>query len=98
MRNMMISLLVASLTFTSVNGAMAACFADYKAKQEDPLRLHYGVIEVGVQPCRMSRAVSNTVSKRVAAGGWMLLQVESVFDETGLEAKKRDAGEFYLRF
>ena len=79
--------------------AMAAdCYADYKAKQDNPLRLHYGVVEVNVQPCQMSGAVSDKVSQRVAAGGWMLLQVESVFDETGLEAKKRDAGEFYLRY
>ena len=27
--------------------AGAACYADYKARQTDPLRLHYGVIEIG---------------------------------------------------
>jgi len=98
MRYIVISLLAGCLAFGSATGAIAECFADYKAKQEDPLRLHYGVVEVNVQPCQMSGAVSDKVSQRVAAGGWMLLQVESVFDETGLEAKKRDAGEFYLRY
>ena len=98
MRYFVISLLAASLSVMSASGAIAACYADYKAKQESPLRLHYGVIEVASQPCQMSRAVTNAVAKRVAAGGWELLQVQSVFDETGLEAKKRDAGEFFLRF
>ncbi|MBT8458652.1 MAG: hypothetical protein HKP37_12600 [Boseongicola sp.] len=92
------NLIVSCVVFSSATAASAACFADYKAKQENPLRLHYGVLEVNVQPCRMTRAVKDNVAKRVAAGGWVLLQVESVFDETGLEAKKRDAGEFYLRY
>jgi len=26
--------------------AQAECYADYKAKQDDPLRLHYGVAQV----------------------------------------------------
>lgn len=86
-----------ALTLAATAG-QAACYADYKAKQDDPLRLHYGVIEVGVSPCAMSEDVKRVVEERVAAGGWMLLQVQSVFDESGLEAKKADAGEFYLRF
>ena len=98
MRNSVISLLAGCLVVISASGASAACYADYKAKKENPLRLHYGVVEVPSQPCQMSRAVTRTVAERVAAGGWELLQVQSVFDETGLEAKKRDAGEFYLRF
>lgn len=98
MKRVAINLVLSCVVASTASVASAACFADYKAKQENPLRLHYGVLEVNVQPCRMSKAVSDNVAKRVAAGGWMLLQVESVFDETGLEAKKRDAGEFYLRF
>lgn len=78
--------------------AFAACYADYKAKREDPLRLHYGVIQVDANPCRMSRAVARGVERRLSAGGWTLLQVESVFDETGLEGRKRDAGQFFLRY
>ena len=92
------SLLAVCLFIGTASTASAACYADYKAKREDPLRLHYGVVQINAEPCSMSKAVSDNVSKRVAAGGWMLLQVQSVFDETELEAKKRDAGEFYLRF
>lgn len=98
MRRIAKILIVGCLVAVTASSASAACFADYKAKQENPLRLHYGVVEVNVQPCQMSSAVSDNVSRRVAAGGWMLLQIESVFDKTGLEARKRDAGEFYLRF
>ena len=98
MRYTVISLIAGCLLAISASNAAAACYADYKAKQENPLRLHYGVVEVTAQPCQMSRAVTQAVAQRVAAGGWELLQVESVFDETGLEAKKRDAGQFYLRF
>ena len=98
MRNVMISLVVGILSLFAAQTAAAACFADYKAKQEKPLRLHYGVVEVAIQPCRLSRAVTDHVAQRVSAGGWTLLKVETVFDETGLEARKRDAGEYYLRY
>jgi hypothetical protein len=78
--------------------ASSACYADYKAKQESPLRLHYGVLQLDVTPCRMSGTVTSLVKDRIAAGGWKLLQVQSVFDESGLEDRKRDAGQFFLRF
>ncbi len=78
--------------------ASAACFADYKAKTENPLKLHYGVIQVDVSPCAMSNKVEQTVKSRVAAGGWTLLQVQSVFEDSGLEARKKDAGAYFLRF
>ncbi len=98
MKNVVIALTFGVLSFATAQVAAAACFADYKAKQENPLRLHYGVVEVKAQPCKMSGEVTDQVGQRVAAGGWTLLQVETVFDETGLEAKKQDAGEFYLRY
>lgn len=78
--------------------AQAACYADYKAKQENPLRLHYGVIKVDISPCTMSDTVTSTVAKRLQPSGWQLLQVQSVFDDGGLGKRKQDAGEFFLRF
>lgn len=78
--------------------ASAACFADYKAKRENPLKLHYGVIQIDSNPCAMSDKVKSTVAKRLSASGWQLLQVQSVFDDSGLGKRKRDAGEFFLRF
>ena len=76
----------------------AACFADYKAKRDNPLKLHYGVIQVDVSPCEVSKAVEAQVKGRVKAGGWTLLQVQSVFDDSGLESRKKDAGQYFLRF
>lgn len=77
--------------------ASAACFADYKAKMDNPLRLHYGVIEIPDAACTVGAAF-DAISPRLAGGGWQLLEVMSVFDETGLEARRADAGQFYLAF
>lgn len=78
--------------------AHAACFADYIAKKENPLKLHYGVMQVDISPCRMSDNVKALVTKRLKAGGWSLLKVRSVFDDGGLGKRKQDAGQYFLRF
>lgn len=74
-----------------------ACYADYRAKMDNPLRLHYGVIDLPDEACSVA-AAAPVISARIAAGGWELLQVVSVFDGTGLEARRADAGEYFLRF
>ena len=76
----------------------AACYADYKASRDNPLKLHYGVIQIDTNPCTMSDSVQRTVAGRLGAAGWKLLQVQSVFDDSGLEQRKRDAGNYFLRF
>lgn len=78
--------------------AHAACYADYKAKRDDPLQLHYGVIRIDSAPCAMSNKVQSTVAERLKSAGWQLLQVQSVFDDSGLERRKPDAGQYFLRF
>ncbi|MDC0737896.1 hypothetical protein N6L24_06375 [Cognatishimia sp. SS12] len=86
---------IAAVTFAS--GALAEdCFADYKAKQNDPLRLHYGVAEISGS-CTASQA-QQELSPRLAPDGWVLLNVLSVFDASGLDSRKADAGQFYLRY
>ena len=75
-----------------------ACYADYKASRENPLRLHYGVMKVSANPCAKSDKVSATVAKRLNKAGWKLLQVRSVFDDGGLQKRKKDAGKYFLRF
>lgn len=76
--------------------AHAACYADYKAKQDNPLRLHYGVAEVRGD-CSVSNAQSQLID-RLATSGWELLNVLSVFDDAQLDEKKDSAGEYFLRF
>ncbi len=75
--------------------ASAQCYADYKAKKDDPLRLHYGVAEVSA--CNRSTA-QNELAQRLTAQGWTLLQVVSVFGPDGLAQRKDSAGQYYLRF
>ncbi|MEL7301581.1 MAG: hypothetical protein AAFM92_14465 [Pseudomonadota bacterium] len=76
--------------------AQAACFADYKAKQDDPLRLHYGVAEIS-GACTPANARVQ-LAPRVAEGGWTLLNIVSVFDDTGLAERQESAGNYFLRF
>lgn len=72
------------------------CYADYKAKQNDPLRLHYGVAAISGS-CQKSNA-QEQLTPRLRSDGWVLLNVLSVFDASGLEGRKADAGAFYLRY
>ena len=75
--------------------ASAACYADYKAKQDNPLRLHYGVAEIS--KCS-KKAARSELASRLSAKGWTLLNVVSVFDESGLAERKESAGRNYLRY
>jgi hypothetical protein len=75
----------------------AACYADYRAKKDNPLRLHYGVIDLRSADCTMSVAAS-VIPGRIASDGWDLLQVISVFDDSGLATRRADAGAYFLRF
>ncbi|WP_127115736.1 hypothetical protein [Shimia sediminis] len=72
------------------------CFADYKAKKDNPLRLHYGVAEL-YQGCSKKSAKSE-IKARISADGWKLLNVLSVFGPEGLAGKESSAGQFYLRY
>jgi len=79
------------------SGACAACFADHTSKKDDPLKLHYGVVELPQSHCSKPGAQS-WITQRIAGDGWQLLTVVSVFDETGLAERKASAGEFFLRY
>lgn len=88
--------LFAALATLAATGAQAECYADYKAKRDNPLRLHYGVARID-GPCDKGAAKSD-LSPRLAADGWTLLNIVSVFDEGGLAERKDSAGKFYLRY
>ncbi|RYH04008.1 hypothetical protein EU805_01150 [Salipiger sp. IMCC34102] len=93
---MKLSALLTLFVLLSGTAAQAACYADYKAKQDGPLRLHYGVVEID-GPCTVSNA-RQVLPGRLNAGGWTLLTVLGTFDENGLDSRKESAGEFFLRF
>ncbi|UWR24257.1 hypothetical protein [Sulfitobacter sp. S190] len=96
MKNALLSLCaVAALSMGSP--AMAAdCYADYKAKQDDPLRLHYGVAEI--RGACDKRSAKSELAGRLSGAGWTLLNIVSVFGPDGLESRKDSAGSNFLRF
>ncbi len=89
---------IASLTLIILmaSSANAACFAEYKAKQDNPLRLHYGVAEL-FGDCSVDAAESE-LPERLEIDGWELLAVMSVFGKEGLEERSANAGDYYLRY
>lgn len=84
------------MIWLSAGMAHAACYADYKAKRDNPLRLHYGVVEVRGE-CSASSA-EDQLRSALARDGWQLLNVVSVFDDGGLDQRKDSAGEYFLRY
>ena len=89
-----LSLSLAALALMALP-AQAECYADYKAKQDNPLRLHYGVAQIS--QCSAGTAQSE-LKARLAAQGWTLLNIVSVFDDSGLAERKDSAGPFFLRY
>lgn len=95
----MIRILAISLSLSLLaTGVQAACYADYKAKKDSPLQLHYGVMELPQNACGSANAAGQVIAPRLAQAGWTLLNVMSVFDESQLAGKKANAGQFFLRF
>ena len=88
--------LVACLTIFAAPASAEQCFADYKAKKDNPLRLHYGVAEL-YQGCSKQSAKTE-ISGRISHDGWKLLNVLSIFDASQLAGKDSSAGQFYLRY
>ena len=82
----------------STASAHAACYADYKAKKDNPLKLHYGVARIPDSACGSRGAAAKAIAPRLASAGWSLLNIVSVFDDAGLNGRKANAGQYFLRF
>ena len=78
--------------------AKAACYADYKAKRDAPLKLAYGVAELPDAGCAGAAAAAGVLAPRLAAAGWTLLSILSIFGPEGLDERKDSAGAFFLRY
>ncbi|MFV2054282.1 hypothetical protein [Aliiroseovarius sp. YM-037] len=89
--------LIFSLALLAASPAWANCYADYKAKQDNPLRLHYGVVELPDNACDRDAAAA-AIAARIGGDGWRLLNVVSIFDASGLPSREASAGEYYLRY
>jgi uncharacterized membrane protein len=98
MKNMM---WVAAVSFMVAMPSMAsaACFVDYKAKQNSGgLKLHYGVMKLPGNACENNAAARQVVTKRLAQGGWKLLAIMSRFDKSGLSQRQNNAGAYFLKY
>ncbi|SEN58950.1 hypothetical protein SAMN04488003_12216 [Loktanella fryxellensis] len=80
----------------AATAAQADCYADYKAKRDDPLRLHYGVSQIEGD-CSPANAAAS-LGPRLQADGWSLLTIVGVFDANGLDSRRGSAGEYFLRY
>lgn len=89
--------LALALALMAAAPAQAACYADYKAKQDSPLRLHYGVAELPDAACS-PQAAARALGPRLARDGWTLLTILSIFGPEGLEQRKASAGPYFLRY
>ena len=96
MKQLTCILALIGLLWSAPSAADAQCYADYKAKQDSPLRLHYGVAQVK-GACNASTAKAE-IQRRLAAKGWVLLNVMGVFGPEGLAERKDSAGQYYLRY
>ncbi|WP_408633686.1 hypothetical protein [Pseudorhodobacter aquimaris] len=93
---MIIKLGAAALLVLALAGtAQAECYADYKAKRDNPLRLHYGVVALPQSACS-SDAAARFIAPRLAQKGWTLLNILSVFGPEGLAERKANAGAYFL--
>lgn len=93
MKHLFASLIILML---AAGAAQATCYADYKAKQDNPLQLQYGVAQV-YGDCSVDGATVE-LTQRLSAGGWQLLEVISVFDDAGLDERRDSAGDNFLRY
>lgn len=86
-----------ALALVLAGPAAAECYADYKAKRDEPLQLHYGVAQVSDANCSPA-AAEGELAPRLAADGWTLLTVLSTFGPEGLAERKASAGDYFLRY
>lgn len=92
----LLTALVAALLVVAAAPASAACYADYKAKRDGPLRLHYGVVQLPDASCTPQAAAAALASR--LGDGWQLLEVVSIFGDEGLEQRRASAGDYFLRY
>lgn len=77
--------------------AQAQCYADFKAKQDNPLRLQYGIIELPASACGSRAAAARYAAPIITRSGWTLLQIESIFDASSFAARSANAGVIHSR-
>ncbi|MBR3369081.1 MAG: hypothetical protein IKG52_00460 [Rhodobacteraceae bacterium] len=90
-------LAAAFLVLALAGQASAQCYADYKAKQDNPLRLQYGIIELPQPACTSPQAARTYAEPVISRSGWTLLQIESIFGADEFQRRSAHAGAIHLR-
>lgn len=78
--------------------ASAECYADYRAQQSNPVRFHYGVVQLPDAACNDARAAAEYLRPRLQQDGWIFVDLLSTFGPEGLTSRRERAGQFYLRY
>ena len=91
------SLVAFTLGLMLAGQAQAQCWADYKAKQDNPLRLQYGLIELPDTACGSRAAAESYARPVIAQTGWTLLQIESILTSTEAQARSGNASAIHRR-
>ena len=95
MKKHLLPLIVALATLPGL--ASASCYASYKAKRDNPLKLHFGVAEVSDSQCSKD-AAAQAIGPRLEKEGWHLLSIVAMIPEEKLGEVKADAGDYFLRY
>jgi len=72
------------------------CFILYKAKKDDPLRLHVGLMEIE-QKCT-NADLEVLAEQRLRSDGWLLLKIVDRLQRTDTKKIESDLGEFFLKY
>jgi len=91
MKQMLLTLVLLS----AASAVRADCFVEYKAKMDNPLRLHYGILAL---PGGCPGDPSDATRARLASAGWTLLTVLGASPEQPDAQKEANAGVHFLRY
>ena len=72
------------------------CFVLYKAKKDNPLKLHLGLIQINGQ-CS-DHDVQGITSKRLSSTGWKLLQIVTASGNIDKKKMESDLGDYFLKY
>ena len=72
------------------------CFVLYKAKKDNPLKLHLGLIQINGQ-CA-SHDIEGITIQRLNSSGWKLLKIVKFTGKIEVEKMEKDLGDYFLKY